>query len=285
MAVLEKGNLFDPKLVEDLISKVKGHSSLANLSKQVPVAFTGNKEFTFAMDSEIDVVAEGGDKTNGGATIAPVTIVPIKFVYGMRVSDEFMYASEEEQLNIMEAFNDGFAKKVARGLDIAAMHGTNPSTQIVSSVIGTNNFDSKVTQAVNYSASTVDANIESAIALVEATGNEVNGVAISPTVRGALAAMTSSNGDKLYPEFAFGGKPATIGESVLDINATVTEKVKASSGATANIVDYAIVGDFENMFKWGYAKQIPTEVIRYGDPDGQGDLKRKTKYSSVLKFI
>ena len=39
-------------------------------------------------------------------------------------------------------------------------------------------------------------------------------------------------------------------------------------------VDKAIVGDFANMFKWGYAKEIPVEIIKYGDPDNSGkDLK------------
>ena len=34
------------------------------------------------------------------------------------------------------------------------------------------------------------------------------------------------------------------------------------------------VGDFENAFKWGYAKEIPLEIIEYGDPDNSGnDLK------------
>ena len=38
--------------------------------------------------------------------------------------------------------------------------------------------------------------------------------------------------------------------------------------------DQAIVGDFENMLKWGYAKEVPLEVIPYGDPDNSGvDLK------------
>ena len=38
--------------------------------------------------------------------------------------------------------------------------------------------------------------------------------------------------------------------------------------------DVGIVGDFENAFKWGYAKQIPFEVIKYGDPDNSNkDLK------------
>ena len=34
------------------------------------------------------------------------------------------------------------------------------------------------------------------------------------------------------------------------------------------------MGDFQNAFRWGYAKNIPLEVIEYGDPDGQGDLTR-----------
>ena len=62
--VLSRGNLFDPVLVKDLISKVKGKSSLAVLSAQTPIPFNGRKEFTFTMDSEIDVVAENGKKIN-----------------------------------------------------------------------------------------------------------------------------------------------------------------------------------------------------------------------------
>lgn len=36
----------------------------------------------------------------------------------------------------------------------------------------------------------------------------------------------------------------------------------------------AYVGDFKEAFKWGYSDEIPMEIIEYGDPDGQGDLKR-----------
>lgn len=52
MAVLSKGSLFDPILVKDLVSKVKGKSSLAKLHAQEPLPFNGQKEFTFTMDSE-----------------------------------------------------------------------------------------------------------------------------------------------------------------------------------------------------------------------------------------
>lgn len=261
---LSKGNLFDPVLVKDLINKVKGKSSLAVLSAQTPIPFNGRKEFTFTMDSEIDVVAENGKKTHGGISMEPVTIIPIKVEYGSRISDEFLYASEEEQLDILKSFNDGFAKKLASGLDIMAFHGFNPRSGEASTVIGENHFDSKVTQTVKYTAATPDANIEAAIALVEGSDGDVSGMAIAPAVRSALAAMTKQNGEKLYPEFAFGGKPASLGAHTLDINKTV---------ATGD-VDNAIVGDFANMFKWGYAKEIPMEIIKYGDPDNSGkDLK------------
>lgn len=257
---LSRGNLFDPVLVKDLVSKVKGHSSLAILSKQTPVPFNGRKEFVFSMDSEIDVVAENGKKTHGGISIDPVTIIPIKVEYGARVSDEFMYASEEEQLETLKAFNDGFAKKLASGLDLMAFHGINPRTGEASPVIGENNFDSKVAQRVTYTAATPDANIEAAIALVEGSDRDVTGMAIAPAVRADLAKMTKQNGEKLYPEFAFGGKPATLGAQALDINKTVS----------SNDVDKAIVGDFANMFKWGYAKEIPMKIIEFGDPDNSG---------------
>lgn len=257
---LSKGTLFDPELVTDLINKVKGKSSLAKLGTQQPIPFNGMKEFTFTMDSEIDIVAENGKKTHGGVSLAPVTIVPIKFEYGARVSDEFMYASEEAKVDILKAFNEGFAAKVAKGLDIAAFHGFNPRTGSASTVVGTNHFDSKVTQTVNYVAASIDDNIESAIALVEGSDGEVSGMALSPTARQALAALKNSSNERLYPELAWGGQPGTINGLAVDVNKTV------SNGN----VDEAIVGDFANMFKWGYAKEIPMKVIEYGDPDNSG---------------
>lgn len=254
--------LYDPKLVTDLVSKVKGKSALAALSNQVPVAFVGNKEFTFSLDSDIDVVAENGAKSHGGITLEPVTIIPVKVEYGARVSDEFMMASEEEQIDILTAFNDGFAKKLAAGFDKMAMHGINPRTGSASAVIGTNNFDDKVTQTV--AKNQADTDIEAAIALVEGSDGDCTGIAISNAVRTDLAALTNSSGDKLYPEFAFGGQPSNLGTNALAINKTV---------ATGS-VDGAIVGDFANMFKWGYGKEVFLDVIEYGDPDNSGnDLK------------
>lgn len=263
--VLERGTLFDPVLVKDLVSKVKGKSSLAVLSGQTPIPFNGKKEFMFTMDSEIDVVAESGAKSHGGVTLTPRTIVPIKVEYGARVSDEFMYATEEEQISILEAFNDGFAKKVARGIDLMAMHGVNPRTGAASTVIGTNNFDSAVTQTATATAN-ASADVETAIGLVEGSGEEVNGLAISPTFRTSLAGLTKTDGNAMFPELAWGAAPQTLNGVRVDVNKTVSDMSAAN--------DLAIIGDFANAFKWGYVKEIPMEVIQFGDPDNSGlDLK------------
>ncbi|WP_461223830.1 phage major capsid family protein [Lacticaseibacillus suihuaensis] len=264
--VLSKSNLFDPTLVSDLINKVKGKSSIAVLSKQTPIAFNGQKEFTFTMDSDIDVVAENGKKTHGGVSIAPITIVPIKVEYGARVSDEFLYGSEEYKLDALKAFNEGYAKKLARGLDIMAFHGLNPRTKAASTVIGDNHFDKAVTQAVTFTDANPDQNIESAVAMIQGAEGSVSGLALDPQFSAALAAMRTSdtNNVRLFPELAWGANPGAINGLPSDINTTV--------GAGTD--DVAILGDFANMFKWGYAKEIPLEVIQYGDPDNSGqDLK------------
>jgi len=266
MAALEKGTLFDPKLVADLVNKVKGESTLAVLSQQTPVPFNGQKEFVFTMDNEIDVVAESGKKSHGGVSLTPRTIVPIKFEYGARVSDEFLYAAEEEKISILKAFNDGFAKKVARGLDLAAYHGVNPRTGTASAVIGDNNFDTAVDNVVKAALgmATAAEDIEAAIALIQ--DGDVTGMAMAPAFRSALAKLTKTDGNPMFPDLAWGNAPATINGLNVKVNRNVSDM------STQN--DRAVIGDFANSFKWGYAKQIPLEVIQFGDPDNSGlDLK------------
>lgn len=273
---MERGTLFAPELVKDLINKVKGESSLARLSANRPIPFNGMKEFTFNFDSEIDIVAESGAKSHGGISLDPVTILPIKFEYGARVSDEFIFASEEEQLDILSQFNDGFAKKAARGMDLAAFHGVNPRTGAASAVVGNNNFDSAVSQHVSYGTGTADEDVEAAIALVHGSDRDVSGIAMAPALTAALAALKNSANERLYPELAWGGKPSTLNGMPISVNRTVSDMTLRDDGeATPTIIpDVAVVGDFANMFRWGYAKQIPTEIIRYGDPDNSGhDLK------------
>lgn len=259
MAVLEKGTKFPAKVAAEVFSKVKGKSSLAKLSPQIPVSFNGTDIFTFALDSEIAIVAEGAKKPHGGVSADPVRVQPIKVVYQARVSDEFLTASEEAKVDILSGFTDGFSKKLASGLDKMAFHGINPATGTKSELI-TSYFDGKVTNKVTYAeAAGGDKSVQEAITLLGE--NDATGIAISKTFATMLADETYENGQAKFPELAWGGQPERLRGLNCDVNSTV------------GTADYAIVGDF-SAFKWGYAKDVRFEVIEYGDPDGTGvDLK------------
>ncbi|MBQ0112976.1 MAG: phage major capsid protein [Bacteroidales bacterium] len=263
--ILSKGTLFPAELSNQVISMVKGKSAIAALANAEPIAFNGNEYFTFTLDKEADIVAENGAKTKGGATITPVTIKPIKIEYGARISDEFMYASEEKRIDMLAPLADGFSKKFARALDIMSIHGKNPRTkQLAEGTIGNNYFDYVVEQVVTQDEqTTADDQVEAAIALVEGSDGEVSGMAMAPAFKSDLAAMKGTDGHKIYPELAWGKAPGSINGLPVTTNNTV---------AFDSSTDKALVGDFENMFKWGYAKDMWLKVIEYGNPDNDQDL-------------
>lgn len=271
---LKQGTLFKPELVKELISKVQGRSVLAKLSSQTPIPFNGVEQFIFNLEGNAQIVGEGQQKGAGKAIIEPKVIKPLKFVYQARITDEFKYASEEKQLEYLSQFADGFAKKIADAFDIAAIHGLEPKGLTDATFRDTNSFDGLITgNIVIYAEDKFDDNIDAAVQQIVAKGGEVTGVAISP-VGGQSLAKLKVNGVAQYPEFRFGQNPDSFYGMKSDVNKNLTV-----TGGNAQ-TDHAIVGDFENRFKWGYAENIPMEIIEYGDPDGAGrDLKA---YNEIL---
>lgn len=259
-------NLFSPELVTDIFSKVKGHSSLANLSGQSPIPFVGNDTFVFSMDGEASIVGEGAEKPAGEATFTKKTIKPIKFVYQHRLTDEFVNMSEEEKVPYLEQFSEGMAAKLARALDISALHGVNPATNETSAIVGDNCFDKAVTNTVTVTSGKEDEALDDAVTQVQANDGDITGIAMSPAYASAMGKIKATGtGTYLYPEFRFGGRPTSFAGTANDVNSTVSFKGSK---------DNAIVGDYAKAFKWGYSAEVPIEVIKYGDPDGLGDLKR-----------
>jgi HK97 family phage major capsid protein len=270
----KKGTLFKPALVTEIMNKVQGHSTLAKLSNQQPIPFNGTEQFIFNLEGNAQIVGEGDLKGAGKAVITSKVITPLKFVYQARITDEFMYASEEKKLDFLKHYADGFSKKIAEAFDIAAIHGLEPKGLTEASFKPTNSFDGLVTgNVVTFNAATIDENIDAAVQTIVATDNEVTGIAMSPAAGQAMSKVKVNNVVQ-FPEFRFGQRPDNFFGMDLDINKTLTVQ------GTGTKKDHAIVGDFQNRFKWGYAENIPMEIIEYGDPDGTGrDLKA---YNEIL---
>ena len=255
----KRDELFTPERIAGMINKVKGHSSLAILTQQEPVAFNGNEIFSFTLDKDIDLVDESGAKSAGGATIEKVKMSPIKVEYSARFSDEMWYSGEEAQLNILKEFTDGYAKKLARGLDLMSFHGVNPRTKTASELITTKSFDNVVEQTIEYDAAKVDDVLEDAIFLINNSEGVSTGIAMSP-VAGRDISKVAVNGVRQYPEFRMGNHPENLAGMKIDINETVSAVGKTE----------LYVGDFANAVKWGYAKNIGLQIHTAGDPDNSG---------------
>ena len=261
---------FKPEVRNEIVSKVKGHSTLAKLCAGEPIPFTGVETFTFSLDDEMCIVGEAGEKPAGGASMGSIVIRPLKVVYQHRVTEEFLHMTDEKRLPYMAAFTDGLSKKMARAIDIMGFHGVNPFTRSASEQIGTNSFDGKVEKTVNFLTAYPDDNIDDAVGLIKDDEFDPTGIAMSPTLGTALGKMKMADSHAaMYPEFRFGGNPDSFaGGLACDVNSTVNFNESE---------DIGIVGDFRNSFKWGYSEQMKFEIITFGDPDGLGDLKRKNE--------
>ena len=267
--IIANGGNIPPVVVSEMFNAVRGKSALAKISDRMPVAFNGSAEFVFNMDSEADIVAENGAKSNGGATATPIIIRPYKFEYGVRVSDEFLKGSEDYRMDVMREFAEGAARKFAKGMDIATMHGLNPRTMTAATAtVGNMHLDHEIPAAsvISYTAGSEDANLNAAIAKVNGFGYDVTGVAFDPEFSSALGSAAVGN-IAVAPEYLFGGDPDTFHGMKSAVNGTVG---KVATGADKV---YGYVGDF-GAFRWGYARDVEFEVIEFGDPDNAGsDLK------------
>ena len=267
MTSQKAGTSFKPELVTELMTKVQGYSVLAKLSSQSAIPFNGTEQFIFNLEGNAQIVGEGEQKKAGESNLTSKVIKPMKFIYQARITDEFKYASEEKKIKYLQAYADGFAKKIAVAFDIAAIHGLEPKSMTDASFRDTNSFDGVITDNVVVFSAAIDENIDTAVQAIVAKGADVTGLALSPLAGQSLAKL-KVNGVVQYPEFRFGQNPNSFYgmESDISKNLVVT-------GGTAK-ADHVLVGDFRNMFKWGYAENIPMEIIEFGDPDGAGrDLK------------
>ncbi|WP_289757567.1 phage major capsid family protein, partial [Faecalibaculum rodentium] len=191
--------LFSPQQIGEIFNRVAGHSTIAALSGQSPIPFAGVESYVFTMDGEAAIVGEGEAKPAGEAKFSKVLVKPLKVVYQHRLTDEFKYMADEAALPYLEAFMDGFAKKIARALDIMAFHGL---TKEASELIGNNCFDKKITETVDFDAANADDNIQAAVNTVQGKDRYTNGLAMTPAFATAMGNIKEKTGSKvpLYPE-------------------------------------------------------------------------------------
>ena len=269
MAVLETGDLeLTDNLMTPWVGKIAAGSVLATLSPAEAQRFGKGKALIFD-SGEAELVAESGAKSSNEVTKTIQTVEPHKFQKTVRLSNEVMWADEDGQTEAVRQVLAQLQPALSRALDFGGIHGINPLTGDVSTSI-----TQKIANATNIvTVGTGDkpyANLDAADALVLAGGYAPGGFAIAPTFAAKFAALRSAQTEqKLYPGLKLSTEVGELEGHRTSVSRTVGALGVAS--VASNIL--GIVGDF-SAFRWGIQKSVGLEVIQYGDPDGQGDLKR-----------
>lgn len=284
MAVLGTGNITLPKnIAAGLFSKATTGSAVAALSGAEPQQFGEVTYMTLTGRPRAELVGEGALKSSSGATFGTKVAAPHKFQVTMRFNEEVQWADEDAQLGVLTTLSDEGGVALARALDLGVFHGINPLAGTASALIAAGDRIGTTTNRVEITtatSTTPDLVIEQAAGLVIADGYQPSGIAFDPTYAWTIATSRYADGRKKYPELGFGGSITTF-ESLRAFSSTT---VSGLPEATANSNIKAIVGDWSTL-RWGVQRRVPVELIRFGDPDGQGDLKRANQIALRLEVV
>ena len=238
---------------------------LPKLVASKPTLFGPVKGGTFAGIPRAQIVGEGGAKAGQDPfSLVPWSAEPVKAQITVRVTDEFKWADEDYQLGILD---DLVAPAIGAGMgrfvDLFTFHGINPLSGTVSP--RATKYLSQATKVVEVAGSPTS-ELNAAVGLIAADGTSMpNGIAFDAAYNFALSTEvwptgTALAGQERYPSMGFGAVENWRG-------------LKGASSSTVSgrpeIADTkirAIVGDFTQV-KWGYQRDIPLELIEYGNPD------------------
>ncbi|MEU7609545.1 phage major capsid protein [Micromonospora sp. NPDC049204] len=280
MASLATGSLTIPKQkLSPWLGKIKGGSCVATLSAATPMTFGEGESWTFDI-GEAEYVAEGGQK--GASTITPTSkpVKPYKFHKTLRMNEEVLWADEDRQLEVVDDILDLIQPALSRALDFGVFHEINPTGGAV--VAAMNGGLTDTTNLVEYVAADKPyVSLDAADALVLADGYVPRDIAVDPTYASKFSALRGTNSEqKMYPNFRLGTEVSELDGH----RASVSNTVRGTGVLAVDTKVLGFVGDF-SAIRWGVQKSIGLEVIRYGDPDGGGDLKRNNQVAFRAEVV
>jgi hypothetical protein len=285
MAVLGTSNITLPKnIASGLWKKAETGSAVAALSGQEPQQFGDVTYMTFTTRPRAEYVGEGADKASSSVGFGTKVATPKKVQVTLRFNEEVQWADEDYQLGVLRECADASGDALARALDLGVFHRINPLTgAAVTSITEYLTQTTNVVEILDGTAALApkgpEMEIETAAGLIIADGYVPNGVAFDPSYAWTVATERYADGRKKFPELGLGVDVSNF----MGLNASTTSTVSATPEATDTKVK-AILGDWSQL-RWGVQKNVPVEVIRFGDPDGQGDLKRKNQIALRTEVV
>ena len=279
MAVLDTGDLSLPtQILDPWLGRVADGSSVAILSAQIPMRFGAGTSMTFDI-GEAEYVGEGANKGPSDFTPTTQTVTPFKFHKTVRFTEEVLWADADYQLGVVQEILNLIQPALSRALDYGVFHGINPANG--AAVAAMTQSLSDTTNTVAQGADPAYNYLDAADGLVLASGFVPSDVALDPAGASAFSALRGASTEmKLYPNFRLTNAVSDLDGHRASVNRTV-----GAVGVTAEPTNIrAFVGDF-SAIRWGIQRNIGLERIDFGDPDGQGDLKRNNQVAFRAEVV
>ncbi|WP_216395526.1 phage major capsid protein [Arcanobacterium phocae] len=275
--------LLPRNIADGLVKETRSLSTVARLSGAEPQRFGETDYIVFNDMPKAEFVEEGADKSSTSGGFTSVTAKPHKAQVTLRFNEEVLWADEDYQLDILSQLASAGSVALSRALDLGLYHGINPLTGTVISGWDTISI-SKAKKTVVYNGKKdADAVLrEAAGKILQVPGSfGINGMAFDDAFAWTLANTTDKDGRPRYPQLGLGANVENFNGVTVAQGSTVSGRPEIAQDSGVR----AILGDFKSGIRWGVQRTIPAELIRYGDPDGAGDLKRKNQVALRLEMV
>lgn len=284
MAVLATTGITLPKnIASGMFAKAQTGSAVVALSGAEPQQFGEVTHMTLTGRPRAELVGEAQAKSSTTTTFGTKIVTPHKFQVTQRFNQEVKWADDAYQLGVLATLAAEGGDALSRALDLGVFHGINPLTGLAAASIAAGDRLGTTTNSVEITTATLttpDLVIEQAAGLVIADGYVPNGIAFDPRYSWTVATSRYADGRKKYPELGF-GQDITSFEGLRAYSSSTVSGLPEIS-ADSNIK--AILGQWD-LLRWGVQVNVPVELIEFGDPDGQGDLKRQNQIALRMEVV
>lgn len=184
------------------------------------------------------------------------------------ITEHSIEAVKSNAGRVFSEITDELASAMARGVDLAALHGIEASSGNKITLLGSDYVNATTNRlAVDFSAKNADQYLWQGYEQLVEDGKKFNGLALDPRYVAKIANARDNQGRRLNPEIDMGAKLSSYSGHPL-----VSDNVV--SGSVDELADTGVrgFGGDWSALRWGYAEDVEIFTQTAGDPLGNGDL-------------